>query len=738
MSLLDTIPPDMRARRQWVLWRYEHRDGKPTKIPYQTNGQRASSVDPATWTTFATAAEAWEAEPDSYDGVGFVFSGEPDDWVGVDLDGCLDPDDGRIIEWAGEVLGRVPGYAEVSPSGKGVKIFCRGAFPADRGRKVRFSNTTGIEMYGRGRYFTVTGRVVGVPTAGDASEGLQWLAGRYFESTTDPRPKTAHERTRKPTEAHDRSALPYASGQYSEVRKLERGEAYANAYPPAVSGNDGHGHTFRLACVLVNGLAIDRDAALGILHRWNCSCAPPWSNKELEHKVDSALAVGDAAGDRGYMLVDTEVVEPASEGDYEVYLGDLYASLEAKLGNDLPPDLYYVPGFVSDVAKWVTSQNPRPNLILSLLAGLALQSILISRKVKDRTGMRTNLYLVAIAPSSGGKQAPQQCIVEILGLIGLSDAYGGKVASDSAIAQDLVNHPAKLYIFDEFGRFLAKTRERTGGAHLHAVQEVLLELWGSTRNPLWKHKSMAESKFNREVPFPCVSFLGFTVPGNFWDGLEETHLTDGFAARLLVVDSGDRPESQSPAELPPPPHVLERAAYWRDFAPGGNLAQAGRFDPLIIQTTDEAEHLFRELVAYQESQTGDIPEAIWSRAIEKARRLAMVYACSRDHLRPVVDGAAAKWAIAFVRWATSTFIKRAMEEVTGGEVFQLKYKRVLKTIQDKSKRRHVCSRSDLLRATKWRAKELDDVLNALLEGDAIERAELGTGKSARTIYRVKQ
>jgi hypothetical protein len=59
-------------------------------------------------------------------------------------------------------------------------------------------------------------------------------------------------------------------------------------------------------------------------------------------------------------------------------------------------------------------------------------------------------------------------------------------------------------------------------------------------------------------------------------------------------------------------------------------------------------------------------------------------------------------------------------------------------VRDKSKRRHVCSRSDLLRATKWRAKELDEVLHALLEGGEIERAELGTGKSAKTVYRIKQ
>jgi hypothetical protein len=736
---LENIPAEMRDRRQWVLWKYEHRGGKPTKVPYRSTGYPASSVCPEQWTGLPDALAALSAASDVYAGVGFVFA-DGDDLVGVDLDGCLDG--GAIAPWALEILERVPGYAEVSPSGKGVKIFCRGKFPADRGRNVRFEHGGGVELYGRGRYFTVTGRAyygAAVETLPDASDGLAWLAETHFAEKPTQKPTSAHKPAREPVGPSERAALPVAhESQRRGIEAYERAERYANKYPPAISGENGHGTAYRLACVLVNGFALDRSEALGILHRWNTACQPPWSTRELEHKIDSALEAGSREGDRGYMLTERQYAEPAASGEYEVYLGDLLANYEAKLGATFPPNLYHVPGFVAEVAGWITSQNPRPNLILSLLAGLSLQAALVARKVKDKTGMRTNLYIVALAPSSGGKQAPVNGIQEILGLTGQSALYGGKVASDSAIAQDLVASPAKLYLFDEFGRFLAKTRERTGGAHLHAVQEALLELWGATRNPLWKHKSMAEAKFNREIPYPCVGFLGFTVPSNFWDSLEESHLSDGFAARLIVVDTGPRPESRSPVEIPPPQSVLDRAAYWRDFAPGGDLAKAGRFDPIVIPSSPEAEDAFAELVAYQERHEGEVAEAIWSRAIEKARRLAMVFACSRNHESPEIDLEAARWAIEFVKWATSTFIAKAAEEVTGGEAFQLKYKRVLKLIREKSSKRHQCTRSTLLRATKWRAKELDEVLHALEHGDEIERQEIGEGRRATTTYRVKK
>ena len=141
---------NMRALRQWVVWRLEGRDGKPTKIPYSpTTGERASSTTPETWVGYQEAVKA--AREHGYDGIGFVFTAE-DDLCGVDLDGCLDPETGEIESWAQEVIEELNSYTEVSPSGTGVHILIRGELPAGRNCKGRF------EAYDRGRYFTVTGK----------------------------------------------------------------------------------------------------------------------------------------------------------------------------------------------------------------------------------------------------------------------------------------------------------------------------------------------------------------------------------------------------------------------------------------------------------------------------------------------------------------------------------------------------------------------------------------------------
>jgi hypothetical protein len=141
---------NIRDLRQWVCWRSEERDGKPTKIPYSPiTGRRASSTDPDTWGDYPEAVRACRKR--GYDGIGFVFT-EDDPFCGVDLDRCLNTATGEIEPWAREIIEELHSYTEVSPSGTGVHILLSAVLPEGRNRKNR------IEIYDRSRYFTVSGR----------------------------------------------------------------------------------------------------------------------------------------------------------------------------------------------------------------------------------------------------------------------------------------------------------------------------------------------------------------------------------------------------------------------------------------------------------------------------------------------------------------------------------------------------------------------------------------------------
>ncbi|MFL5733950.1 MAG: hypothetical protein ACJ78Q_12210, partial [Chloroflexia bacterium] len=96
--LKRAVPADLRELRQWVVWRYEEKDGRPTKIPYQlltSERRKASSTDSSTWGSFGSAIAVCELE--KYDGLGFVLSAD-DPYVGIDLDHCRDASTGEIEE----------------------------------------------------------------------------------------------------------------------------------------------------------------------------------------------------------------------------------------------------------------------------------------------------------------------------------------------------------------------------------------------------------------------------------------------------------------------------------------------------------------------------------------------------------------------------------------------------------------------------------------------------------------
>lgn len=146
-AIRANFPPELLARPQWVAWQY---DGT-RKIPKNPRtGGNAMANTPSTWSTFEEACSAALAK--GLDGVGFMFHG---DFFGIDLDDCRDAETGAVDDHAQAICKQFPSYAEITPSGRGLHILCKGTLPD--GLSGKRKNKT--EIYARGRFFTVTGDV---------------------------------------------------------------------------------------------------------------------------------------------------------------------------------------------------------------------------------------------------------------------------------------------------------------------------------------------------------------------------------------------------------------------------------------------------------------------------------------------------------------------------------------------------------------------------------------------------
>ena len=146
----ESVPAELKAGERWVTC-----DEYKVPLIAIENGAcfAASSTNAETWRSYETALTAY-SENEHISGVGRVIC-EDEDYVGVDIDDCLDPDTGEISDGGSAILTRLASYAEISPSLTGVKIW------ATAPEITRAYKKPGLEIYPQGRYFTVTGLVTG-------------------------------------------------------------------------------------------------------------------------------------------------------------------------------------------------------------------------------------------------------------------------------------------------------------------------------------------------------------------------------------------------------------------------------------------------------------------------------------------------------------------------------------------------------------------------------------------------
>ena len=93
---------------------------------------------------------------------------------------------------------------------------------------------------------------------------------------------------------------------------VERAIAYLAKCPPSIAGSGGHDACFKAAKALVVGFDLGDEKSLDLMRsHFNPGCQPPWSEKELRHKVTSAWK---HPGDKevGWLLGDNEEERQAS------------------------------------------------------------------------------------------------------------------------------------------------------------------------------------------------------------------------------------------------------------------------------------------------------------------------------------------------------------------------------------------------------------------------------------------
>lgn len=164
----EKIPEEMKLAWRWMGFKLVpivRKDGTTELKKEPRQGakpkRKASSTNPKTWCDFETALASVQAG--EVDGLGFALG---DGWAGVDIDNAIVGSDLQYD--AQKILNDFGSYSEISPSGTGAHILVHGVVPEGK----RSGN---IEVYGHGRYFTVTGHSLNIWIPGTVEERQEEL-----------------------------------------------------------------------------------------------------------------------------------------------------------------------------------------------------------------------------------------------------------------------------------------------------------------------------------------------------------------------------------------------------------------------------------------------------------------------------------------------------------------------------------------------------------------------------------
>ena len=206
MTNLEYLPAPLREKARFCCWRYEERNGRKTKVPYNPRtGGMAQSNNPETFAPLPIAAGAMQ----NYDGLGVgIFS----DLGAIDIDHCVA--DGVPSELARDIILTMNSYTELSPSGTGIRIlFWAPGFQYDTERYYINNQKRGLEVYIAGctkKYVTVTGNVYGIEEIAERSAQLQQVLEKYMVRPAGATPTAGAGVTDQPLELDDAALLERA------------------------------------------------------------------------------------------------------------------------------------------------------------------------------------------------------------------------------------------------------------------------------------------------------------------------------------------------------------------------------------------------------------------------------------------------------------------------------------------------------------------------------------------------
>ena len=405
---------------------------------------------------------------------------------------------------------------------------------------------------------------------------------------------------------------------------------------------------------------------------------------------------------------------------------------ECKHGEELKPCKGMFDSIYTNILdnSWIKQPN------LAFGATLALLSTVVSRKLAFQ-GMSPNLYILNIAPSGSGKDAPQQLVKKYLIEIGADSLLGaGDYVSDASLMDSLDVRPTRLDIMDEAGGIL-KTVNKGKSDYNGKMADILAELYTSSNT---KYLGRATAEGNKGSCYrPNINILASTTPTGFSEGISIQSIEKGLMGRFLIFQ-GDPHNPAKRLRSFPKLHKNARDGllFWFGFNPESESeAIAGIPQNYVdLKATAKAEDRLDAIFDYfdilrRDTDFDDPKLPIIARLYQQMVKLVIIAAASRTTYEvPTIHEDDVEWA-----FNTILFYYNSIQGIIDKYIFSNNQERESMMVLNLIKEFGNLTKRELYNKTRNLSKrQRDSIIDELIESGNIVRDVIVEDDTRQVIF----
>ena len=453
----ENIPAELKKSPSWVCWRREPRGEKVAKPPINPRTSRPINAnDPTNWLTFEQAETLCESS--NVDGVGFVFNAQ-DEFVGVDIDHCIDSS-GRLNDLAQQLVSKLNSYTEVSVSGTGLHIICRGNLPHGKNRDEKL----GLEMYDAKRYFAMTGQVWGdYRQIRERTRELHEVHAKYLERDETPR--------------RTRPGNMQVSDVVNRMKQGREGQRLSDLWEGRWS--DYYSSQNQADLALVNALAFYTNRDTGLIDeafRTSGLYRPKWDERHSESGTYGQSTIAKAVASTN-PAVSSSISERTHDAPSQVQLPPWYSAtkngraefmpgiLAAHLAQTVPAVYAHSQFYLYESGVYAAC---KPEKVKSLIQSKLLDRYVRATHVKDVLELWQNRICI------DGAQLDSKEIRHIINFQnGLYDVYRKQCGPHSSTHLSTIQLQAKYFPDARCPQFESFLRDVVAEENIAVLQEIM-------------------------------------------------------------------------------------------------------------------------------------------------------------------------------------------------------------------------------------------------------------------------